>query len=153
MDPLAAVEQTLGPLSGWPEYVTKPMFLVEPEDALVRDIAAYFYGNKIEVETAWKCYATCNSAAPASIEAAVKKYYAEWTTDSKVTNVPYYNMTTKKFTLVNGDCNWEIPDITEMLTNVRRVRQILATPPETPEDALERHSRATVMRLCLRKYT
>jgi hypothetical protein len=52
MDPLRAVEETLGHVSEWPLYIINPMLLLDPEDAVVRDIAPFFNGNNIDVENA-----------------------------------------------------------------------------------------------------
>jgi hypothetical protein len=109
------------------------MFLLDPEDAVMRDIAAFFYGNNIDVEKAWKCYDMCNGSGDETlIREGVKLYYNEWT-GSEVKNIPYYNMSTKKFVWIHGDIDSEIPDVSIMLPSVRRFRNY---QPKTAQEKL-----------------
>jgi hypothetical protein len=149
MDPLSTVEETLKHVSEWPAYIRLPMFLLNPEDHVVRDIAAFFYGNNIDAENAWKCYYACNGSGDDEtlIREGVKRYYAEWT-GSEVKTVPYYNVKTKKFVRINGDINSEIPDTTIMLHGIRRVRDY-QNQPKTVKEEFDFLNKRNVMKLCM----
>jgi hypothetical protein len=51
MNPLAAVEASIGPLETWPAYIH--MYLMLPySEKILKNIAAFMYGNQIELEDA-----------------------------------------------------------------------------------------------------
>jgi phosphoribosyl-AMP cyclohydrolase len=112
MNPLTAVEASIGPLETWPAYIY--IFLALPySENIIKNIAAFMYGNEIELETAWKCYYACKVyTKKETIEEGMKEYFNMWSESPNVVqDVYYYNMRTKKFVWVNGDKHDEIKDV------------------------------------------
>jgi hypothetical protein len=80
MNALQAVEEKLGPISKWPSYIVRHMSYTEPNDTTtLKSIIAFFYGNGIEAEKAWKCYCMLNNSDEHVIREKMQYYYDRWT--------------------------------------------------------------------------
>jgi hypothetical protein len=125
MNPLAAVEASLGPLETWPVYIH--MYLMLPySENILKNIAAFMYGNQIGLEEAWKCYYACEIyEKKVPIKEGMKKYFDMWSKSPNVVqDVYYYNMHTKKFMWVNGEKNSEVTDVME--TSAKKIKTIIS---------------------------
>jgi hypothetical protein len=111
MNPLTAVEASIGPVQNWPAYII--MYLAHPySENILKNVAAFMFGNQIELEEAWKFYTCVNSEKKETIKEGMKKYFNMWSESPNIVqDVYYYNMRTKKFVWVNDNINNEIKDM------------------------------------------
>jgi hypothetical protein len=123
MDPLKAVEDKLGSIETWPSYIIEHIFVDKPNARIMRNVAAFMYGNSIELEKAFECYYACNGKRNRTImEYALKNHYKMWDGPPYMSHeMQYYNMKTKKVVWINGNQNCEM-EVPEMLPEMLRVR-------------------------------
>ena len=78
MDPLRAVEDTLGDVESWPTYIIYNMFLVEPNTISVKKVAAFMYGNGVPVISAINCFNACMGLDIYYVSCAMNNWYSIW---------------------------------------------------------------------------
>jgi hypothetical protein len=122
MDPLKAVEDVLGPVDNWPSYMISHMFVDVPNARIMKNVAAFMYGNGIELDKAIKCYHACNGRRNQTmIEYTMTNHYKTWDGPPYIKQeMQYYNMYTKKVVWINGNEHIEMA-IPEMLPEMLRV--------------------------------
>jgi len=74
MSILNFVESRLGSLKNWPHDILRYIFYVKPRRFTTLQLAAFFYGNKIPLDTAFELYQECNNPTTKDIELFRKKY-------------------------------------------------------------------------------
>ena len=68
MVPLAVVEAQLGSVDSCPPYVLKLMFMLEPNQRVMKKVAAFMYGNNVRLSDAVPCNNACNGRHQSLVE-------------------------------------------------------------------------------------
>lgn len=102
--PLQCVEEIIGRVESWPTYILMHMFYEEPGVRVMKNVAAFLYGNGVPVEKAADCYAACRGQRYVhTILNGVSSWYKTWDRypcDKHVAQ--YYSMRSKHVVWLNG---------------------------------------------------
>ena len=104
MSELKRVENMVGRVNRWPTYMILHMFSTEPDAPATKKVAAFMYGNNVDLETASKCYVECRGREYRQfINDALFRRYNKWNRATKVRHqAEYYNMRTGRWQWING---------------------------------------------------
>ena len=94
MSALKRVEDSVGVVDSWPSYMILHMFASVPDVRVMKQVAAFMFGNGIDVETATECYVQCRGREYMQMirEALTRRYY-KWNRASRQSHLAeYYNM-------------------------------------------------------------
>ena len=77
-DPLAVVESQLCNVDSWPPHVLWFMLILKPNPRVVKQVAAFMYGNNVRLSDAVGCYNACNGRYQRGVETEMRACYDEW---------------------------------------------------------------------------
>jgi hypothetical protein len=102
-DPLAVVEAQLGSVDSWPPHVLRFMFILKPYPRVVKQVAAFMYGNYVRLSDAVGCDNACNGRYRKGVETEMRACYDEWDIQVNRRHMErYYSMLLKCLAWING---------------------------------------------------
>jgi hypothetical protein len=81
------------------------MFAEEPKARVIKRVAAFMYGNYVNVNDTVACYNACNGMLRRYVDSSLKRWYQAWDTDEGQEDEKYYSMALKRLVwlkTVNG---------------------------------------------------
>jgi len=106
MNLLEVVVDHLGDVDLWPSLILTYLFNDHPSPVLtdrLRTVIAFFYGNDIPVDLAYRFYSVCNGRASRFVGERFRELYHVWRTRRCEPHMAtYWNMRLEKFVYING---------------------------------------------------
>jgi hypothetical protein len=114
---LQQVEQHLGQIDTWPTYIIRYLFIDVPKPGIVRELAAFFYGNDIPVSVASQLYNACNDKYNLQVNEYICGLYSHWQRCRyKIHMSEYYNVRLHKFIWINGTALNQLEEVKPEVT-------------------------------------
>ena len=76
-DPLVVVEAQLGSVESWPPHVLRFIFILKPYPRVVKQVAAFMYGNYVRLSCAVGWYNARNGRYRRGVETEMRACYNE----------------------------------------------------------------------------
>jgi hypothetical protein len=89
---LESVEQRLGLINTWPAYVLNLLFVDETSVNNIRILAAFFYGNGVQLHVAIQLYRICNYTCNIATINYMSALYEQWRPSMYLPAVYVYRM-------------------------------------------------------------
>ena len=100
---LAELESRLGTIDSWPSYIPRFLFVDPPNYAIVRRLAAFFFGNGIEWHLAAQFYGLCSQAVGIAEADQIYLLYQHWQhCPQPFRGVEYFNMLARRHLYLDG---------------------------------------------------
>ena len=77
-DSLGVVEAQLGSVDSWPPHVLRFMFFLKANPRVMKQVAAFMYGNNVRLSDTVGCYNACNGRYRRGVETEMRACYDEW---------------------------------------------------------------------------
>jgi hypothetical protein len=103
MDPLSVAEDHLEAVNIWPTSIILLMFVEDPSDRTVKEVAGFLYGNDVPINLAVEYFYWCNSAKAVYLDEKMHEWSYIW--DRNPYNFHkawYYSMRLKAMEWIHG---------------------------------------------------
>jgi hypothetical protein len=93
----------IGEFDTWHSNIFQFLLCAKSTTNIVKEVAAFFYGNGLSLRYATLIYLLCNEQASFLTSHTLFTFYSFWHSDKTTSNhAQYYNMKHKKFLWING---------------------------------------------------